>query len=513
MREVFLFSVCRGPFRAGIISLVDLHDKKVLVMGLGSLGGGVASAKWFLKHGAKVTVTDLRTKKDLAASLEALGEDAKKILFVLGEHRARDFETSDLIMVNPAVPRESKFLKIARRAGKEATNDARVFFDLAPNPVVAVTGTRGKTTTTNWIAHFLQGADRGVFAAGNTPDRPLLADLDRLAHRPETPAVVELSSWQIEFLAGARRAPNVAVITNLYPDHLNRYRGIEDYARAKANIFKNQNPAQALILNAENPWTPFFLRLKPKSRVYLVSAKLLPQNTRGLSIVKGALVFSEGGHIEPVAGAKLVRDFEKEWGTHNLENLLAAMLGARLAPAHQSMSGGGGLSWRAILARVSTLPRISFRQEIIVRRKRLMVVNDSAGTSPDATIAALARFKGPHTYLITGGTDKKLEFGNLAHTMKDSISPNCVFFLNGSATKRLLVELQKTGYFKKSAPQVFESLRDILHTIARQIQDTNYKLPATILFSPGAASFEKFKNEFDRGAQFTRAARRFLRLF
>lgn len=466
-------------------------NKKVLVMGLGLLGGGVASTTWLVKHGAQVTVTDLRSRRDLAPALKALGNGARKVRFTLGRHEERDFKASDLVVVNPAVPRESKFLKIARRAGAEITNDARLFFDIARNPVVAVTGTRGKTTTTNWVAHLLRARDPAALAAGNTPERPLLQDLDRLMRRPDTPAVLELSSWQLELLAGAHRAPDVAVITNLFPDHLNRYRGMEQYARAKSAIFEGQNPAQTLVLSTKSAWTPFFLRLRPKGRVYFFGIAGIPARTQGLSIHRGELVFTEAGITETVAGKKFVRDFLAAWGAHNLENLLAAMLAAHLLE----------LPWHTMISRVPTLPHIPYRQEIVIKRKHLLVVNDSAGTSPDATIAALARFKGPHTYLITGGTDKKLEFRDLARAIQRTVPAARAYFLNGSATKKLLAELVRQKYFKGTAPRVFEALPDLLRAVAEE-------KPGTVLFSPGAASFEKFRNEFDRGQRFTAYSRK-----
>lgn len=469
-------------------------------MGLGVLGGGVATTAWLVKHGAKVTVTDLRSKKELTSSLKALRAIAHKVTFVLGKHRAADFKTHDLVVVNPAVRRESEFLKIARKAGRAVVNDARIFFDTVANPTIAITGTRGKTTTTNWAAHLLRARDRGVFAAGNTPDRPLLMDLDRLTHRSETPAVVELSSWQLEFLHEARRAPDIAVITNIYADHLNRYRDIEAYATAKAFIFQNQNPAQALVLNRDNRWTPFFLRMKPRGKIYLFSTGTLPSNAQGIFLKNGTLIFREASSSTTVANRTFVQDFVRTWGIHNLENLLAAMLASHLS----------GLSWQTIFARINSLPSIPFRQEMIVRRKNLLVVNDSAGTSPDAVVAALARFKSPSAYLITGGTDKKLDFRGLARAIKSSIPAPHVFFLNGSATKKLIAELTRAGFFKKNPPQIFEDLPAILLAIREHLRVTKHQSPATVLFSPGAASFEKFKNEFDRGNQFSRAARRAL---
>ncbi|MDP3725017.1 MAG: Mur ligase family protein, partial [Nanoarchaeota archaeon] len=160
----------------------DFKRKKVLVMGLGLLGGGVATTKWLVRQGADVTVTDLKTRKELASSIKALGSAAKKIRFVLGRHDEKDFRTHDVIVVNPGVPRESRYLKIARRAGARIINDAVLFFEHLPkdNPIIAVTGTRGKTTTTNFIAHLLKTRWPHARAAGNTPENPLLKELERI---------------------------------------------------------------------------------------------------------------------------------------------------------------------------------------------------------------------------------------------------------------------------------------------------------------------------------------------
>lgn len=465
----------------------DFAGKKVLVMGLGALGGGIATTKWFVKHGAKVTVTDLRTRKNLASSIRALGGAARKVRFLLGKHRAEDFRRNDLIAVNPAVPRESPYLTIARKAGREITNDAKIFFDAVQNPIAAITGTRGKTTTTNWLAHLAKGKHRGAVAAGNTPEMPLLSLIDRLKDK-KTPAILELSSWQLEQVDRAQRTPDVAIITNLYPDHLNRYRGMRDYARAKANIFKGQTPAQALILNADDAWTPFFLREKPRGRVYFFSLKPLPKNRDGISISGGRAFFKKDAKRTVVLGSREVRPLIA-LGNHNLQNLLAAMLAAHLL----------GIPWREIRKRIASLPQILFRQEFIVARKHLTVVNDTAATSPDGTIAALERFKNKNLILIAGGTDKKLEFGGWARAVKRRVKPEHLFLLGGSATEKMAQALRRIGYFKQSYPQPFEELPSLIRAVKKKVGQSTSSF---ILFSPGAASFEKFKNEFDRGRKF-----------
>ncbi|TSA45356.1 UDP-N-acetylmuramoyl-L-alanine--D-glutamate ligase [bacterium] len=482
---------------------INFKNKKILVMGLGALGGGIATTKWLVKHGAKVTVTDLRLWKQLKDSIKRLGSAAKKVKFVLGEHREADFKNNDIIVVNPAVPRESKYLAIARKYKKSLVNDARLFFDTVGNPIVAVTGTRGKTTTTNWIAHFLKSKYPQVVAAGNSSDVALLALTEKLKIK-KNPAVVELSSWQLELLPphlprrcggvpGARRAPDIAVITNVYPDHLNRYKSIKDYALAKANIFNGQRRNQKLILNADNSWTGFFLKQsagrRTNSDTFLFSKKPLPKNRNGIFIKNHSVYFKNGKWPEKVISERILREFYFR-GEHNVENLLASLLASHLL----------GLDWAVLAKKIATLPDILYREEIIIKKKNLIVVNDSTGTSPDAVIAAIKRFA-PNggMILITGGTDKNLDFGDLAKAIKKYLKPNRVYFLNGSATKKMVAALGKIGCFRKEKPQVFENLTEILLFVEAGIDP---KKRTTVVFSPGAASFEKFKNEFDRGEKF-----------
>ncbi len=492
-------------------------------MGLGTLGGGIASAKWFVSQGAKVTVTDLRTEKRLKNSLEKLGYFKNRDLkggtmtrhsahkevveFVLGRHRVQDFKNNDIIVVNPAVPRESKYLAIAREEGKVIVNDARVFFDSARNPIISVTGTRGKTTTTNWIAHFLKSKYPDTIAGGNSSKEALLSLVEKLKNK-RAPVVVELSSWQLELLDKSSRGPDVAVITNIYPDHLNRYKNIRDYASAKANIFSNQTRSQKLVLNLDNPWTKFFISKKPKARAYFFSLKPLSKGKQGIFVSNDRVILKIGRQEKIVLGEKEFKILRTR-GEHNVQNFLAASLAASLM----------GISNDAIRKRARTLPEIRYREEIVFREKKLLVVNDSAGTSPDAVIAAIRRFKNRgDLILITGGTDKNLEFSPLAREIKKTLKPKQVFFLNGSATKKLIKELRALRYFPKTGPRIFESLPEILKGIRdRELgikkRESGISLPAqagnqelgtrfVILFSPGAASFEKFKNEFDRGEKF-----------
>lgn len=464
------------------------QNKKVLVMGLGLLGGGIAATKWLVKHGAKVTVTDLKTKKELADSIKALEQAAKKaksrseptkegsttgIKLVLGRHDERDFRTNDIIVINPAVPKESPYLKIALQNKAQLENEASLFFRFCKNPIIGVTGTRGKTTTVNWIHHFLKQKFPGAVLTGNSSDHPMLKALDQLDGR--SPVTVELSSWHLELLPQSQQAPHIAVITNLYPDHLNRYRDIKEYAQAKTNIFKHQTKNDFLILNKNNNWTKFFLKQKPQGQTKYASLRSL--------------------------ASKL--GFIQKYGQHNLENLLTASTAAHLA----------GADWSTIKKSIATLPQIKFRQEVIYDKNGLTIINDATATSPDATIAALKRFGSQDTCLIllTGGTDKNLKFDDWAKAVKKYTKKENLFLLKGSATKKMITALAKIKYFRFDRPNLFDDFNTLLtaafnHAKLKKQIPLEVKLltgqKSIVLFSPSGASFEKFKNEFDRGERF-----------
>ncbi len=462
-----------------------LKGKKALVVVLGVYGGGAATAKWLFKHGAEVSVTDFRTESELAHVIKLFTPREKKnIRFILGGQREEDFTSHDIIVLGPGVPHDSPYLAAAIRAGKQIENDASLFFRFIENPVIAVTGTRGKTTATTWLASLL-GQKYGAFiSTGNNPEHAFLKELSEITDKTRS-VVAEMSSWQLEYLAlsGAQRAPHIAVITNVFPDHLNRYKDIEEYARAKANIFTHQTKDDFLCLNKANEWTPFFLAQKPKSQVFYFSKKPLAKTANGVFVKNSEIIFQNNGVSRKIAA---VKNFAEKMGEHNLENLLASILAVTLLDP----------KLRITKKMIGDLPQIPLRQGIIYSKGGLTIVNDSAGTSPDATIAAIRRFK--NSVLITGGTDKKLEFAELAKEIKKTLKPERLILLNGSATVKLITELENIKFFKQTKPKVFETLDECIKTALAVLP----KQKGILVFSPGAASFEKFKNEFDRGKVF-----------
>jgi len=469
---------------------------KVLLVGLGILGGGLATALWLLKHKAQLTVTDLKSKKDLEPSLKKLKKYSSKIKFVLGKHRQKDFDENDIIVVNPAIPTTNTKLKVtqylnkAKKQKKIIENEISLFFKFCHNPIIGITGTRGKTTTTNWIGHLLKVKYPQTFIGGNIPDSPVLSFLDKISKN--SPVVLELSCFQLELLKN--QAPHIAIITNLYTDHLNRYRTLKQYAQIKANIFKYQTKNDYLILNDDNSWTKYFLSLKPVSQVYFTSQKKLPKKLNGIFQAGFKVYFQENGKKFFIFDAT---SFVKTWGKHNLENLLRAILAAELL----------GLNVKQIKKQIVTLPQVKMRQEIVFQNNQLTIINDSAGTSPEAAVVALNRWDHNKNFiLITGGTDKNLDFKLLAKKIKEKLPPGHLICLNGSATKRLIEELEKLHYSKIC--NVFDNLGECL-TYGLFLAKNKEK--AIIAFSPAAASFEKFKNEFDRGEKFNKIVKNYLK--
>lgn len=426
--------------------MIVVKNKKILLLGLGLHGGGLATARWLLKHGARLIVSDLKTKKQLAPSLKTLAR-YKNIKFVLGEHREQDIHWADIVVYNPGVPKESSFIKLAKKLGKPVVNEAGLFFDRCPCPIVAITGTRGKSTTAAYLAALLKTINPRTILAGNIRTTAMLEVLDKLT--PKHLVVLELSSWQLEGLAVVKKSPHIAVVTNLYPDHLNRYRTLVAYYRAKQEIFRYQTKNDYLILNAKDPRLAIWSKLT-KSRV---------------------VFFNNQGY------------------RHGAENALAAVTAAKLL----------GVSEAAIKKVFKLPPQLTGRQEVIAKKRGLTFVNDTTATSPEAGIAALERFGSAkeNIIFIAGGADKKLDYKQWAKAAKKYCRR--IFLLTGDASVKMAKAL---GRFK--GLQIgYTNLSKVLSVAVRAA-----KRGDIILFSPAAASFNLWQNEFERGDEFVKAVKK-----
>lgn len=451
----------------------NLRGRRVTVMGLGLHGGGLAAARFLAGRGACVTVTDLRSRELLAPSLEKLAD--LDLRYVLGEHRPELFTGTDLVVKNPAVPDSSPFLRLARERGVPVETDISLFLGLCANPVLAVTGSKGKSTTSAAVHFCLSSRFPRARLGGNITVSPLsfLADLE-----PQDPVVLELSSWQLADLRGRGFRPRVSVVTNLLPDHQDRYTGMERYIEDKSVIFLSQGEEDFALFNRDDPLqAPFPGRTR--ARVRWFSARPLEGDLEGAWLEAGLGLLRREGRTEPILEESRLP------GEHNRLNLLAAGTACvlfGLEPAEV----------RAALARFGGLPH---RLELVAEKGGVRLYNDSAATMPHATAAGL-RALPPPVVLITGGTDKNLDFSPLAEALR---LPQAVYLLAGSATEKIRALLDREGIAYRGP---FERLEEIVPLAFAESPPG-----ASLLFSPAAASFEKFKNEFDRGDRFRELAR------
>ncbi len=455
---------------------MNFKDKKVLVMGLGLHGGGVSVAKWLVRAGAKVTITDIKTKKELQPSLDKLKNFPIK--YVLGRHREADFKSTDFVIQNPGVPRESNYLKIAKKYGAEIYNEASLFFDLIDREqIIGITGTRGKSTTTALLYEILRKKFPKILFGGNIRINTMFDIVDKIK---DNKVILELSSWQLEGLEKSKKSPHISAITNIMPDHLNRYKDIYDYIDAKENIFRYEIFNDFSVFNKDNKFTGKMGKNTPSKR-YWVSLKYFKEDN-GAFINDGWIFFRENGKDKRIMKASAVGLL----GEHNLYNILFAVVIAMILKA--------GIN--NIKSAVKNFKGLSDRLELVKIAGGVKYYNDTTSTTPEACIVALktlGKKKRKNIILIAGGDDKKLNFKNLAKIIKKYCKE--VVLLEGTATKKLKKELKLINFAKEL--KIFNSM-DVAVIRAKNLAEKGN----IILLSPAAASFGIFKNEFDRGELF-----------
>lgn len=469
---------------------MELTNTSALVMGLGVHGGGLGVTRFLVEQGARVTVTDLATPEALQTSLAAL--DGLPVRFVLGEHRDEDFRSHAIVVQNPGVPRESRYLTIARAAGAAIETEMTLFFRHCPNPanILGITGTKGKTTTTLLAGAMLAQQYPDTVVAGNLRVSAL-EQLPRI--RQSTPVVLELSSWQLEGLGEARVSPRFACVTNLSPDHLNRYGSMADYALAKQQILLHQDRDGVVILNRDDPLVSGFAAAAPGEVVWFAEHA----SDAALTGQRAALWYDEGLAWQSWEGEAERLDHEllcqpgdvRLLGQHNRSNVAAA---AALARCY-------GVEPANIRRAIQGFRGVPHRLEPVREHDGVRYVNDTTATAPAAALAALAAIDGP-LVLIAGGADKQLPFEAFAQGVV--ARADALVLLAGSATPRLQAALNAAC---AAVPRQL-TIAGPYDDFATAIQEAR-RLAAgrgTVLLAPGCASFGMFRNEFHRGDEFRR---------
>ncbi len=479
------------------MQISDFKGKHVTVMGIGLHGGGVGVINFFSQAGAKVLATDLRSRGELRESLIALSH-LKDIRYVLGQHRENDFINTDIVIKNPAIPEDSKFLKIAKDHNVPIETDIGIFFELCQGTIIGVTGTRGKSTTASLIYQFLKAKHPDAVLAGNIR----MSVLEKLSQIKKTTFVVlELSSWQLNGLAPHKKSPQVSVMTNIMADHLNRYSSMEEYIEDKKNIFGFQEGKDFLVLNYEDE-TLKKLAKEAKSKIYYYStdAKAIAETEKmpktnqesriGAHIAGDNIFFGAGKEkIAQISDIKIL-------GRHNLGNVLAAITVARLF----------NVPSRTIANALKNFPGLEGRLQIIAEKNGVKYINDTTATTPDATIAAINALTSGQSLvasrliLIAGGADKNLDFSELAKIIVDKVKT--IMLISGSANEKLESTIKNEFLqIKKHAPiKKFDNLERAVKAAAKTAKPGDI-----VLLSPACASFGMFRHEFERGEKFNEA--------
>ncbi|MEJ7838777.1 MAG: UDP-N-acetylmuramoyl-L-alanine--D-glutamate ligase [Thermomicrobiales bacterium] len=451
---------------------------RATIMGLGVLGGGVGVARYLAERGATVTVTDQRIEADLAESISQLSE--LDITYHLGDHDDRDFmiEGADLVVRNPGVRRDSRYLRLARESGVSVEMEMSLFFRACPSRIIGVTGTKGKTTVTALIGQILTSWNASSFIAGNM-GISALEGLSRLV--PETPVAIELSSWQLESLDEHHLGPHVSVITNFSEDHLDRYDGFEDYVETKRSIAHHQKADGVAVFNGDD-----------------VHVRRVADQTQAVPMSFGAL--ERAGNSAWSSEASLYSRFNDETlefplpeqislrGPHGRLNALAA-----IAACHAY-----GVPEHAISSGLMAFFGVENRLEDLGTVRGVYFINDTSATAPIATVSALnlLRERPGHVFLISGGADKKSDLTEFLDVLAEKAT--AIVLLPGSATESVTAGLEARGVI------VGPIARSMEEAVGRAFEHA--KAGDTVILSPGLASFGLFRNEFDRGTQF-RAAR------
>ncbi len=494
-------------------------------MGLGLNGGGEACVRFFLRYGAYVTVTDMKTQEQLAPTIEKLTADPtvdqSRLTYILGGHRIQDFSEADCVIKNPGVKFEgNKYLA----AAKAVETDISIFLHFTKSPIIAVTGSKGKSSTVSAIDFGLRGAGFKTFLGGNITVSPL-SFLEKTDGT--TPVVLELSSWQLRDLRGRHALkPKIAVITKIVPDHQNFYGDMDSYVADKRLIYADQGPEDYTVLDYdEDDYLKDSLSPKPgckcwgdlfasetKGTVMRYSKSLLPKDVAGVYQTREMRTTFGWAHLEPDSEPEQIMGTLAVPGEHNKVNVLNAALVMRLMNVASGQISSIVGEWKGISHRLERF----HEWQSPISAVHVSFYNDSCATVPEAAAAASQAF-GREAILISGGTDKNLDFTPLAVTLAMENGARYrtkqVYLLAGTGTDKL-VPLLNEHMVPFLGP--FESLEVLLGVLkanlmaprAERIYD-NFREddPIPIVFSPGATSFGMFTNEFDRGNKFKDAVK------
>ena len=444
----------------------SLRGKRIAVIGMGV--SNTPLIRMLLRADLDVTVCDRAQRErveEQAEELESLGARLR-----LGEAYLEGLD-QDVIFRTPGLHPGHPALEAARARGAEVTSEMELFFRLCPCRLIGVTGSDGKTTTTTILAEFLKEAGYNVYVGGNI-GKPLLPDVSGM--EPEDFAVLELSSFQLMTL---QASPDIAVFTNLSPNHLDVHTSMEEYAQAKENIFSHQGPGDLAIFNQDNDLTRAMAERAP-GRVMKFSRRSALEE--GTYVEHGMIYVAYNGQKRPLFSTERILIP----GQHNVENYLAAIAAVQ-----------GMVSDEVILHTAETFPGVEHRIELVRTKDGVRYYNDSIASSPTRTIAGLRSFH-QKVILIAGGYDKKIPFDVLGKEVQDHVK---TLVLTGHTAEKIRQAVVQAEGYQEGHPTILmeDDFKQAVLAASQTAQEGD-----VVILSPACASFDHFKNFAQRGQTF-----------
>lgn len=443
-----------------------LRGRTVAVIGIGV--SNTPLLRLLLREGISVTACDRSSREKLGAlagELEAAGAKLQ-----LGDGYLQNL-SQDVIFRTPGLRPDVPELEAARAKGSTITSEMEVFFEVCPCPIIAVTGSDGKTTTTTIIAQLLRAAGHTVHVGGNI-GHPLLAEADTI--RPTDWAVLELSSFQLMTMT---HSPHIAVVTNLAPNHLDVHKSMEEYVWAKENIFCHQQPGDTAIFNLDNAITRQ-QALRAPGRALYFSRQAEPEN--GVFLRGDAVISRRDGHERQIMTTEDIR----LPGVHNVENYMAAIAAVE-----------GLVPDETIRTFARTFNGVEHRIELVRTYHGVRFYNDSIASSPSRTIAGLRSFK-EKVILIAGGYDKHIPFDVLGPEVVEHVK---LLVLCGATAGKIRAAVEQASGYRPGHPEILDVTP--FHRAVETARDR--AVPGDVVtLSPACAAFDQFRNFMERGKTF-----------
>ena len=446
--------------------IASLRGKTVAVIGIGV--SNTPLLRLLLREGIAVTACDRSDRAKLGALAEEL--EAAGAVLQLGDGYLQGLD-QDVIFRTPGLRPDVPELEAARARGSVITSEMEVFFQVCPCPIIAVTGSDGKTTTTTIIAELLRAAGHTVHVGGNI-GHPLLAEADTI--RPTDWAVLELSSFQLMTMT---RSPHIAVLTNLAPNHLDVHKSMEEYVWAKENIFRHQQPGDIAVFNLDNAITRELSAHAPGRALYF-SRQAEPEN--GVFLRGDAVISRRDGHERQIMTTEDIR----LPGVHNVENYMAAIAAV-----------DGLVPDETIRTFARTFNGVEHRIELVRTWHGVRFYNDSIASSPSRTIAGLRSFK-EKVILIAGGYDKHIPFDVLGPEVVEHVK---LLILCGATADKIRAAVEQAPGYRPGHPEILD-----VTPFQRAVETARDRaVPGDVVtLSPACAAFDQFKNFMERGKTF-----------